>query len=216
MVGNWFGVKLRYIAQGKYMDNELKIALENMSSRDYPLRHQAFEVINQAREQAVPGLLDVLRNDDGRRQDIALSILWGFFRNHGIRHPDLVSTLVTAIEMNIDNNPLVMLDGIGLLADLKDPTTFDDFIRFIQTDSDILKDGAVQGLLLLADARAIPYLLTTLKDEDKVTRGETAGALRNIARQNPSEVPQLLDKLRKVNTLEAVELIQLLESDHAT
>jgi len=198
------------------MDNELKTALENMSSQDRKLRSQAFKIINQAREQAVSGLLEVLKNGDGYRQETALAILWGFFRDYGIRHPDFVPVLIKAIESNIDDNLLVSMDGVYFLADLKDRTAFDHFIRFIQSDSDILRGGAVQGLLRLADARAIPYLVNALHDEEKVIRGEAAGALRNIAHQNPSAVPLLVEKLRKEETPEALELIQLLESDQAT
>jgi HEAT repeat protein len=198
------------------MSEDLAWAIENMSSQDRSLRPEAFKIIDQAREQAVPRLLDVLRQyEDAKRQEIAIDVLWELFRRYGIRHPDLVPALVEAIESNVDNSPLVVLDGIGLLADLKDPNTFDDFIRFIPDkshgNSDILREGAVEGLGLLADPRAIPYLANTLNDELELIRGRAFWALGRIAEQYPSEVMSLIEQLRTVDTSEASELLENLE-----
>ena len=198
------------------MSDDLAWALENMSSQYRSLRPEAFKIIDQAKEQAVPRLLDVLRQyADAKRQEIAIDVLWGLFRRYGIRHPDLVSALVEAIESNVDNSPLVVLDGIGLLADLKDPSAFDDFVRFIQDkshgNSDILREGAVEGLGLLADPRAIPYLVNTLNDELDLIRGRAFWALGRIAEQNPSEVPLIIDKLRENDSTEAYELLEKLD-----
>ena len=119
-----------------------------------------------------------------------------------------------AIQSNVDNSPLVVLDGIGLLEDLKDPSAFGDFIRFIQdksySNSDILREGAVEGLGLLADARAIPYLITTLQDEIEIIRGRAFWALGRIAEQHPLELPSLIDQLRSINSPEARELLEKL------
>ncbi|MCA0458190.1 MAG: HEAT repeat domain-containing protein [Chloroflexi bacterium] len=194
------------------MDNELRIALENMSSRDYTLRSQALEVINQARERAVPGLLEVLKNGDGYRQEIALAILWGFFRDYGIRHPDLVITLLEAIDVNRDNNPLVVQDGIGFIADLKDPTAFDALVEFLSDEDKTLREAAVEGLGLLADPRAIPFLILALNDLEKIIQARATWALGQIAEQNPSEVDMIIPELRRGGTPDALKLIKKLQS----
>ena len=196
------------------MDNELKIALENMSSRDRTLRSQAFEVINQAREQAVLGLLEVLKNGDGYRQEIALSILWGFFRDHGIRHPDLVTTLLEAIDVNRDDNPLVVQDGIGFISDLKDPTAFDALVKFLSDKDETLREAAVEGLGLLADPRAIPFLTPALNDLEKIIQARATWALGQIAAKNSSVVQIITHELRKLGTSDALELINKLESEN--
>ena len=73
------------------MTEDLAWAIENMSAQDRSLRPRASEIIHQAREKAIPDLLAVLRqNSNAKRQEIAISYLWGFFRDYGIRHPDLV------------------------------------------------------------------------------------------------------------------------------
>lgn len=195
------------------MSEDLAWAIENMSSQDRSLRPLSSEIIHKSWEDALPLLLDIVRGNNTYRQEIAVGILYGFFRDYGLRHPDLVPVLVKAIESNINNDLLVSQEGIAFLADLKDPSAFDDFIRFIQADSDILRDGAVEGLGLLADARAISYLVKTLKDEIETIRSMASWALRRIVEQNPSDVELIKTELRKSESAEAVELLKQLENN---
>lgn len=206
------------------MSDDLAWALENMSSQDRTLRPRAFEIINQAREEAVPALLEILRQDDGYRQEIALGILWEFFREYGITHPELIPTLVTAIRMNI--NPLVIQDGLGFLADLKSPSAFDDLVAFIQDDEEMVREGALEALALLKDVRATPFLITALKDTMPDIRYRAVWALGyighetgihtlidilknpDIASRDPYLVETIVRELRRVGTAEALDAVE--------
>ncbi len=179
------------------MTDNLEFALENISNQDRTIRRQAFEIIEQAREKAVPGLITILGQDNGYRQDIALSILWGFFRDHQITHPDLTPALIGAIRANKDNNPLVIHDGIGFIADLKDSTAFDDLIEFLHDDEEMLREGAIEALALLKDVRAIPFLIPLLKDVVQDIRFRVVWALGYI--DDSKGVQVLVDILKNAN-----------------
>jgi HEAT repeat protein len=143
---------------------ELKKALENINNRHGCIRVRAFDVIKQAGEQAMPGLIAVLYEKDSRRQEIAIALIWGLHREKGITHPDLTQALIHAMRQNEDNNPLVIMDGMGLLAVLNDPRAFDDLVGFLASPNEDTREGAIEALAMLKDKKAIEHLLPMLND----------------------------------------------------
>jgi HEAT repeat protein len=159
---------------------ELKKALENINNRHTCIRVRAFDVIKQTGEQAMPGLIAVLYERDSRRQEIAIALIWELFRERGINHPELTSALIQAIRQNEDNNPLVVMDGIGLLAALNDPRAFDDLVGFLASPNEDTREGAIEALAMLNDKKAIEHLLPMLNDPIPYIRNRAVWALGYI------------------------------------
>ena len=97
-----------------------------------------------------------------------------------IPNKDLILILVEAIRANVDNNSLVVMDGTGFLADLKDETAFEPLIEFLQSDNEDLREGAVDALGMLKNGRAVPHLTPLLNDSVEYVRLRASWALSYI------------------------------------
>lgn len=159
---------------------ELKEAIENISNRNMSIRLRAFNVIEQAVEQAMLGLITVLYEKDAYRQEIAIALIWGLYREKGITHPDLMPALIHAIRQNEDNNPLVVMDGMGLLAALNDPSAFDDLVGFLASPNEDTREGAIEALAILKDKKAVKHLIPMLSDPSSDVRNRALWALNYI------------------------------------
>ncbi|MEQ8676850.1 MAG: HEAT repeat domain-containing protein [Aggregatilineales bacterium] len=122
----------------------------------------------------------MLYEDNDVRQEIAIAILWEMFREHGYKHRDLVPALVSAIKANVDNNPMVVMDGMGLLEDLKESSAFEPLVEFLRSDEEEIRVGAVEALANLKDSRAVPHIAHLLNDEVEDVRNRSLWALNYI------------------------------------
>ena len=128
-------------------------------------------------------LIDTLYNGNDYEQEQAIGNLWALFRETNLHDPDIATAIIHAVRENRDNNPLVIMDGLGLLSDLADPTSFDAMVEMLSEPLEEFREGAAEVLGALKDARAVQYLIPLLKDEFPEVQWAAAVALRFINNQ---------------------------------
>ncbi len=69
------------------------------------------------------------------------------------------------------------------LGEIGTPEAVDALIAALDREHQFTRRGAVRGLGIAKDPRAIPYLIRCLTDDDRKTRSEAAEALEQIGAQ---------------------------------
>lgn len=83
-----------------------------------------------------------------------------------------------------DENPFVIMDGLGLLGDLHDTSIIDDLVEFLNDEQDYIREHTLETLITLQDPCSIPFIIPLLQDEDKYIRQRAKWAIDYIKQAN--------------------------------
>ena len=116
-------------------------------------------------------LVDLLTSEDAQKQEAALMFL------SELRDPRCVPYLAEQLQTLTHWRTMWFAHRLG---EIGTPEAVDGLIAALERDHKFTHRGAVRGLGLAKDPRAIPHLIRCLGDEDGKTRSEAANALVNI------------------------------------